>query len=190
MKSLVRICLFVVVAMTASLVGAAQTWVSGTGANKAIAKEAALETASASLPFGVVFRVVNENFVGTNYQRWTCNLLVRYGTGISTAVRTSVSTPSSGSVSTLSSTAAPSNTSTPSNTCASTASRTRTSSNTSVNTSSNTRTSHRHRTRRHGHGNRKAMAAKATTTTKAARASRSASGRRLSKTNGKPSTGR
>ena len=110
-------CVFVLVA---SSVNAAESWVWGTGVNKAVAKEAALETASANLPVGVPFVVVSQNFVAgspvasenyvpnntetKNYEAnsagskdnaatstsarsnasvgYTCNLLVRYGTGI------------------------------------------------------------------------------------------------------------
>jgi hypothetical protein len=93
MKSLVSICLSVVVFMVASPAGAAESWVYGVGVSKAAAKEAALEVASANLPIGVAFHVAEENFVansagvastaGSTPAGWTCNILVRYGTGVS-----------------------------------------------------------------------------------------------------------
>jgi hypothetical protein len=92
MKSLVKIGFFVVVSMVASSVGAAESWVYGVGVDKVAAKEAALEVASANLPLGVAFHVAEENFVANNAgvassggstpAGWTCNILVRYGTGV------------------------------------------------------------------------------------------------------------
>jgi hypothetical protein len=78
--------------MVASPAGAAESWVYGVGVSKAAAKEAALEVASANLPVGVAFHVAEENFVansagvtsaaGSTPASWTCNILVRYGKGV------------------------------------------------------------------------------------------------------------
>ena len=92
MKTLVTICLFVVVALVGSPARAAQDWVYGEAGSKVAAKEAALETAStANLPVGVPFYVVREKFV-VNYDKegWTCNILVRYGTGVTVPVGANV----------------------------------------------------------------------------------------------------
>ena len=78
MKGLVMLFMFVAVGLLASPVGAAKSWVYGTAGSKAAAAEAALETASANLPAGVAFHVVEHNFVGDDYKGWTCNILVRY----------------------------------------------------------------------------------------------------------------
>lgn len=82
MKNLVAFCSFVIIALFAWSAGAAENWVYGTAGTMAVAKEAALETASANLPAGVPFHVVEENFVGDDYKGWRCNILVRYGTGV------------------------------------------------------------------------------------------------------------
>jgi hypothetical protein len=92
MKSLVSLGLFVAVSLFASPAGAAESWVYGVGVSKAAAKEAALEVASANLPVGVAFHVAEENFVANKAEvtsagssmpaGWTCNILVRYGTGV------------------------------------------------------------------------------------------------------------
>ena len=83
---------FLVSILTVAVASAAESWVYGTGVNKIVAKEAALETASANLPVGVAFHVAQENFVangpgaastgGSTPVSYTCNLLVRYGTGV------------------------------------------------------------------------------------------------------------
>ena len=97
MKSLVSIGLFVVVCVVGWPAGAAESWVYGVGTDKVAAKEAALEVASANLPAGVAFHVADENFVANKREvtssgsstsgssvpgGWTCNILVRYGTGV------------------------------------------------------------------------------------------------------------
>jgi len=92
MKSLVAVCLFVVAITVAAVANAAESWVYGNGGDKIAAKEAALAVASANLPAGVPFNVVDENYVvngtvastgGSVPTGYTCNILVRYGRGYS-----------------------------------------------------------------------------------------------------------
>ena len=105
MKTLLTVCLFVVAFLLGSSALAAESWVYGTGVNKVAAKELALEVASANLPAGVVFHVVRENFevtsavtspsastssASTTSPGWVCNLLVRYGTGVTVLAGTTV----------------------------------------------------------------------------------------------------
>ena len=93
MKTLIVMgCLSLGAALMSGPANAAESWVYGIGVNKIVAKEAALATASANLPVGVAFHVVEENFVangpgvastgGSTPISYTCNLLVRYGTGV------------------------------------------------------------------------------------------------------------
>ncbi len=89
MKILLTACLL---AVMPSVTSGAENRFYGTGPDKVAAKEAALATASNDLPLGVAFHVVEEHYVanfaatsnsaGSVPTGYTCNLLVRHGTGI------------------------------------------------------------------------------------------------------------